>query len=161
MSVNRETLADLILYLGKSPLVENLGKTKLWKLIYFTDAAFLREHGQSLTHSEYIRYDHGPVPSRGEKLLKTLGREGLVSVKQVDYGSFRQHHVTTVRESGLGFSPEDRELIDRVCRRYGRSTATYLSEISHLEPSWANAGKMDKLSPELMHYGYQEDEEGL
>jgi hypothetical protein len=46
-------LDDLILYLGSSPHVENLGITKLWKLIYFIDVAFLRETGASLTGSEY------------------------------------------------------------------------------------------------------------
>ena len=54
MSLSTRKLDDLILYLGSSPHVENLGITKLWKLIYFIDVAFLRETGKSLTDSEYI-----------------------------------------------------------------------------------------------------------
>lgn len=49
MALNTHKLKDLILYLGRSPRVKNLGKTKLWKLIYFVDVAFLRETGKSLT----------------------------------------------------------------------------------------------------------------
>lgn len=161
MTTISNKLNGLILHLGNSPYVEKLGKTKLWKLIYFIDAAFLRELGHSLTHSEYIKYEHGPVPSRGEKSLKKLQRNGEISVKAIDYGSSIQHHVTTTQEPEKIFSSEELVLIDQVCRKYGKSTATHLSEMSHLEPAWVNAEKMEKISPELMHYGYEEDEEGL
>lgn len=161
MAVDTHKLNNLILHLGASPHVSNLGKTKLWKLIYFIDAEFLREIGRSLTKSEYIKYDHGPVPSRGERNLKVLSRDGAIHVKPVDYGSYQQHHITTIEDIEVGFTKEEKVIIDRICRKYGRSTATHLSEISHLEPSWANATNMDKINPELMFYGYEEDQEGL
>ena len=161
MSLSTRKLDDLILYLGSSPHVENLGITKLWKLIYFIDVAFLRETGKSLTDSEYIKYDHGPVPSRGDKRLKHLGKEGRVRVKAEDYGSYRQNHVLTVDEGSPAFSTEELPLIDAVCLRYGRKTASYLSELSHDEPAWIHAETLQKLSPSLMCYGSEEDEEGL
>jgi hypothetical protein len=65
MPFNTHKLDALILYQGKSPHVGDLGVTKLWKLIYFIDVSFLRETGMSLTGSDYIKYDHGPVPSCG------------------------------------------------------------------------------------------------
>ena len=161
MPINAHKLDDLILYLGSSPHVENLGITKLWKLIYFIDVAFLRETGASLTGSEYIKYDHGPVPSRGDKRLKHLDKEGRVRVKAEDYGSYRQNHVFTVDEGKSAFPPGELLLIDAVCRNYGRKTASYLSELSHDEPAWIHAEKLQKLSPALMCYGSKEDEEGL
>lgn len=161
MPLNTHKLDNLILYLGKSPHVENLGITKLWKLIYFVDVAFLRETGATLTGSEYIKYDHGPVPSRGDKRLKHLDKEGRVRVKAEDYGSYRQNHVFTVEEGKSGFSAKELPLIDAVCLKYGRKTASYLSELSHDEPAWIHAEKLQKLSPTLMGYGSKEDEEGL
>jgi len=107
MSLKTHKLDDLILYLGHSPHVENMGVTKLWKLIYFIDTAFLRDTGASLTGSEYIKYDHGPVPSRGDKRLKCLRKEGRLRVKEEDYGSYRQNHVFTVDEEKPAFSPEE------------------------------------------------------
>jgi uncharacterized phage-associated protein len=161
MPLNTHKLDDLILYLGKSPHVGNLGVTKLWKLIYFIDVSFLRETGMSLTGSDYIKYDHGPVPSHGQKRLDLLGKHGRVQVKAEDHGSYRQNHVLTVEEESPAFSEEEHSLIDAVCRRYGRKTASYLSELSHDEPAWFHAEKLQKLSPMLMCYGSQEDEEGL
>lgn len=154
-------LDDLILYLGNSPHVENLGVTKLWKLIYFIDITFLRETGASLTGSEYIKYDHGPVPSRGLKRLDSLDKAGRMRVKMEDYGSYRQNHVFAVKEEAPAFSDKELPLIDAVCLKYGRKTASYLSELSHDEPAWIHAEKLQKLSPTLMCYGSKEDEEGL
>lgn len=161
MPSHTHKLDDLILYLGNSPHVKNLGITKLWKLIYFIDVAFLRETGASLTGSEYIKYDHGPVPSRGGKRLKHLDKEGRVRVKAEDHGSYRQNHVFTVDEEAPAFRTEELPLIDAVCLRYGRKTASYLSELSHDEPAWIHAEKLQKLSPTLMCYGSKEDAEGL
>lgn len=161
MPLNTHKLDDLILYLGNCPHVENLGVTKLWKLIYFIDVAFLRETGRLLTGSEYIKYDHGPVPSRGQKRLERLDKEGRVRVKAEDHGSYRQNHVLTVEEENPAFSEDELRLINAVCRRFGRKSASYLSEISHDEPAWIHAEKLQKLSPTLMCYGSKEDEEGL
>lgn len=161
MALNPTKLSNLILLLGQSPLVENLGTTKLWKLIYFIDTKHLREFGVSLTGSEYIKYEHGPVPSRGERVLKKLSKSGTINVKSVDYGSYRQNHISTAKEAIAPFSEDELTVIESVCIELGRETATNLSEISHLEPAWINADQKQKLSGVLMHYGSSEDEEGL
>ena len=161
MNLNPTKLSDLILLLGQSPQVENLGKTKLWKLIYFIDAKYLREFGVSLTGSEYIKYEHGPVPSRGDRILKKLHRSGAVDIEPVDYGSYWQNHISTAKETAPSFSKCELAVIEEVCRELGRETAAHLSDISHLEPAWIDADQNEKLSSVLMHYGSSEDEEGL
>lgn len=162
MALNTKKLDELILRLGRSPHIESLGKTKLWKLIYFIDVEFLREFGRTITGSEYIKYDHGPVPSRGEKRLKVLKNNNLVSVDFVDYGGYAQHHIASKSEATENqFTQEELDVVNKVCLKYGSDTATYLSELSHKEPAWVNAQKMEKLSGELMFYGNSEDEDGL
>jgi uncharacterized phage-associated protein len=162
MSLHPAKLKNLILHLGSNPHVQNLGATKLWKLIYFIDSTALRELGASVTGSEFIRYDHGPVPSRGEKSLKQLENAGSVNVVQEDHGSYRMNRVVAAQEADASlFSPAEQKIIDRICRSLGAQTATALSELSHREPAWIYAGRLDKLSPELMLYGATEDPEGL
>ena len=155
-------LEELIVYLGKQPGVTNLGLTKLWKLIYFVDSQSLRELGESVTGSEFIKYEHGPVPSRGEKHWRRMTRSGEVTTTARDIGGKTLNEVKTTRDADLTvFSKVELELIDRVCSRYGRKTAKELSDLSHQEPSWHYAGLRDKLSPELMLYGAEEDADGL
>ena len=57
----------------------NLGLTKLWKLIYFVNSKATREFGESVTGSDFIKYEQGPVPNRGEKHLRQLIRRGEVA----------------------------------------------------------------------------------
>ncbi len=161
-AMHSRKLEELIVYLGKQPGVTNLGLTKLWKLIYFVDSQSLREFGESVTGSEFIKYEHGPVPSHGDKHLRRMTRSGEVTTTARDIGGKTLNEVKTTRDPDLTvFSKVELEIIDRVCSRYGRKTAKELSDLSHREPSWNYAALREKLSPELMLYGAEEDADGL
>jgi uncharacterized phage-associated protein len=155
-------LEELIVHLGSHPSVTNLGLTKLWKLIFFVDARALRDLGEPVTGSEFIKYEHGPVPSRGEKLLRKMNRSGEVTTTQRSVGGKTLNEVKATRLPDLRvFSKLELGLIDEVCTELGRKSATLLSDLSHKEPSWHYAPMREKLSPELMAYGCAEDAEGL
>ncbi len=155
-------LEELMIHLGSHPGVENLGPTKLWKLIYFVDAKALRELGEPVTSSEFIKYQHGPVPSRGEKHLKQLAKRGEVVTAPRQVGEMTLNEVKSTRKPDLSvFDKDELALIDAVCVELGRKSATILSGMSHREPAWHYAGMMEKLSPELIAYGQTEDPDGL
>ncbi len=155
-------LEELIVHLGQHPGVVNLGVTKLWKLIYFIDARAVRELGEPVTGSEFIKYEHGPVPSRGEKHLRHLVRNEEVSTTPRIVGGKTLNEVKAARKPDLTvFAREELKLINAVCTELGRTSAVALSELSHKEPAWHYAGMMDKLSPELIAYGHAEDPDGL
>jgi uncharacterized phage-associated protein len=161
-AMHSRKLEELIVYLGNKPGVTNLGLTKLWKLIYFVDSRALRELGESVTGSEFIKYEHGPVPSRGDKHLRQMTRRGELSTIARDIGGMTLNEVQTTRKPEPGaFSKAELAIIEWVCAHYGRKSAKELSDLSHQEPSWHYAGMRDKLSPELMLYGAGEDSEGL
>ncbi|MFG3816155.1 Panacea domain-containing protein [Limnothrix redekei] len=165
MSVDSAKLNALILYIGSNPYVQQLGVTKLWKIIYFIEVTALREIGQTITNSEFIKYEHGPVPSRGDKALKQLQREHKIHLTQSRLGQYRINQINVEETVDLAdhatLSSQELEIIDRVCRTYGGKSASFLSELSHQEPAWFYAKKLEKLSPELMLYGFGEDSEGL
>ncbi len=160
--VQVEKLRNLMLAIAGNPSVSNLGLTKLWKLIYFADVAALREGGSTITGSEFVKYPHGPVPSRGEKHLKKLRREKLVDTRQGSTGPYVQTFVTAIGKPNMRvFSGEEGAIIERVCLELGQKTAKELSDMSHDEPAWARADELEKLDSELMFYGNAEDPEGL
>lgn len=157
-----DKLRNLMLAIAAHPSVKSLGLTKLWKLIYFADVTALRALGSTITGSEFVKYPYGPVPSRGEKCLKSMRREKVLETEQRASGSFTQTFVTAIGKPDLRpFSAGERDIIDGVCRRFGGKTATELSSLSHAEPAWALAINLEKLDPELMSYGSSEDPEGL
>jgi uncharacterized phage-associated protein len=160
--LHNRKLEELIVLLGRHPKVTNLGYTKLWKLIYFIDSKALRDLGASVTGSEFIKYQHGPVPSRGEKHLGQLVRSGQLQATQRQVGSHTLTEVTSLREADASaFSSAEVEVIETVCAEFGRKSAAALSALSHQEPSWHYAELMGKLSTELMAYGRTEDPVGL
>lgn len=155
-------LEELIAHLGSHPGVSNLGQTKLWKLIYFVDAKALRDLGSLVTGSEFIKYEYGPVPSRGEKHLRQMNRRGEISTTQRDVGGMTLNEVKSTRGPDLSvFSEDELKLIESVCVELGRKSAKVLSDLSHQEPAWYYAVMREKLSPELMAYGHEEDADGL
>ncbi|MEO5957612.1 MAG: Panacea domain-containing protein [Opitutaceae bacterium] len=160
--VHGTKLSELIVYLGAHPKVANLGTTKLWKLIFFIDAKSVRDLGEPLTGSEFIKYEHGPVPSGGEKQLKQLVRNGDVTTSPRSVGGKILNEVKSARAADISvFSSEEKELIEEVCAELGRKSAVALSELSHQELAWHYAEMMGKLSPELIAYGVKEDADGL
>lgn len=152
----------MILYIAKHSHVRDLGMTKLYKLIYFADATSLREYGHTISGSEYIKYEHGPVPSRGEKALKLLNRSNLISIKQRQHYKLSLNEVLAHAQPDLKIlSPEDQIILSTICKTKGQATAAELSDESHREPAWLYAKLLDKLSPSLMYYGTSEDPNGL
>ena len=146
MAVAHEKLRNLILFIGTHAKVAQLGLTKLNKLIYYSDVIALRELGHSTTGSDYIKYDHGLVPSRGEKFIKELKKEGAIESRIVDLGkSAKMNRIKSLRSAETKhFSQPELEIMDRVCSVYGPWKAKALSDLSHREPALAAAGKLDK-----------------
>jgi uncharacterized phage-associated protein len=159
--VHSETFSDVVLAIANHPAVSQLGKTKLWKLIYFIEAEMLKKHGRTLTGSEFIRYEHGPVPSRGEKILKSMEKAQTIKISQDSCGPHLMLRVISLAESKPMLDENFSDIIDHVCLKYGSMTASTISELSHREPAWLSAEKNQKMDPVLIAYGCEEDPEGI
>jgi len=115
-----------------------------------------------ITDSEFIKYRFGPVPSRGEKTLKKMIGNGRIKTTPRTVGGVVLSEVTAIQKCDRSvFTENENRIIDSVCDRFGSVSAVALSKLSHKEPAWHFATKMEKLSPELMRYGWEEDTEGL
>ena len=160
--LHAQKLDELLVYVSRHHRVANLGLTKLWKLIFFIDREALCALGQTITGSEYIKYEHGPVPSRGEKQLKKLCREKAVICEQRELARYRLNEVKGLRAPLAGiFSEDELKIADAVCSEMGGKSARQLSDLSHKDPAWHYADTLQKLSSSLMAYGSEEDPDGL
>lgn len=163
MSLNLKKLEAVILFLASHPKVKTLGKTKLYKLIYFADVSHLRDYGSTITGSEYIKYQYGPVPSRGEKILKTLKRQNQISMqRRVLSGDREVEEIAAIDNPFLKcLSQTEIKTLNTIAAELGFKTAGILSDLSHQEPAWCYAKDKDKLDPDLMMYGHEENSDGL
>src|SRR5215510_5956153 len=93
MKVNLRKLMQLIVFFAHHEAVKPLGKTKLFKLLYFTDVTHMRTVGEPITGAEYLKYPNGPVPVQGDFALKELQKHRLSS-----QNSFRTRRASAARD---------------------------------------------------------------
>ncbi len=123
---------------GATEAVKPLGKTKLFKLLYFTDVTHLRTAGEPITGAEYLKYPYGPVPMQGDFALKELQKYRLISQKRVRMPNERFiREVTALQMPDMTIFTEHEVItIQRVIHEYGEDTAFVLSWKSHQESAW-------------------------
>jgi uncharacterized phage-associated protein len=141
MAVNLRKFMQLIVFFAHNETVKPLGKTKLFKLLYFTDAPHLQTAGQSITGEEYLKAPYGPVPAHGDYALKELEKHGLIRQQRVQITTKRfQRDIAALQMPEMRiFSAQEMETIHTVIQQYGEDTASILSWKSHQEEAWLDA----------------------
>lgn len=138
MKVNLRKLMQLIMFFAQQDAVKPLGKTKLFKLLYFTDATHVRTVGQSITGVEYLKYPYGPVPMQGAFALKELQKHRLIRYNRIQLPNkqFRWDITALQMPDMTTFTEQEMHTIHQVIKQYGEDTASVLSWRSHQESAW-------------------------
>jgi uncharacterized phage-associated protein len=147
MAVNLRKFMQLIVFFAHQEAVKPLGKTKLFKLLYFTDAAHVQTAGQSITGEEYRKAPHGPVPLHGGYALKELEKHRLIRQQHVQITTtrFRRDIAALQIPEMRIFTAQEMETIHAVIQQYGDDTASVLSWKSHQEDAWLDAADWGSL----------------
>ena len=154
MEVDLNKLKNMILYFAQNSSVQNLGITKLYKLLYFADVTSMRELGHSMSNSEYIKYEHGPVPSQGDPAIRSLKGDNHISVMRVSIHGMTLYAVrASTRPNTSVFSRSELEILQKISISKDPMTAAQLSEESFLEPAWIHAKMLCEMSKDLMYSG--------
>ncbi len=141
----RERLRELILYIAEKLKDDpNFGRTKLAKVIYFSDFRSYTMHGRPVSGSRYIRLPHGPVPNEYNSIMIEMETNGLVETISSDVHNYVQKRPVALRKADLSsFSAQEIDVVNQV-----------IDELIHLnasEPSNRTHGIAWRLS-EGQHY---------
>ena len=152
MRVNLRKLMQLIIFFAHHEAVKPLGKTKLFKLLYFADVTHIRTMGKPITGAEYRKFPFGPVPTQGDFALKELQLHRLISQKRIPLPNehFMREFTALQGPDMAIFTPQEIKTIYYVIQEYGKDTALVLSWKSHQEYAWlfAEEGMPLELRPE-------------
>ncbi len=116
---------------------------KVFKILYFSDRAYLREYGRPITGDMYVAMEAGPVPSkvydickivRGDSYSRDDELKRLLGVEDWMYLVAKQK----AEEDRI--SPNEREVIDACIREYGDLSYDELKEKSH-DIAWRSTAK--------------------
>lgn len=133
-------------------------KTKLNKLLFYSDFVHFRNTAQSITGLKYAAIPHGPVPSQYEYLFEALVEEGIIRKEYaiIGYGEVEQIlPADKMKFDASLFSSSEFESIKYIAEKFKDMTATDIAEISHQEPAWKDNIEGKKIIPFTYAFGLE------
>ena len=136
--INEKKYKNTILFFAKKIQNGTLGKLKLMKLLYYLDFDFFEKYGRSVTGDEYLRFEHGPVPRMGEKILKEMnGKEIKITKRKIADGLNDQLHIEALKEFDAAvFTKEELLMLEEVAGKWEKFSGAEMKSASHGEAPW-------------------------
>lgn len=175
--IHKETDNQIFdLYFGDNPCIENgfkrfdykkvcaivsyfanknseLLKTKLMKLLNYSDMIFYKENGVSLSGLKYIHYPYGPVPQNFDMLLNKMTIDHIIHVDVVYENGYEKHQVVPEEnDTNDILTNEEIKILDKVYEKFKNYGSAEISEYSHKEKGYTST----ELG-QIISYGYAKD----
>ena len=114
-----------------------LGKTKLMKLLYYTDYEWIQKQGKSITGDAYIAMHYGPVPKHAEETLTRLQKQNVLKSELSKARDYSQERYLALGDPDLTlFMREEIDHMDEIARRFEFWTAKQMSDSTHEDWPW-------------------------
>ena len=116
---------------------KNVGKTVIFKLLYFTDFNFFELYETSLTNESYRKLPRGPAPVHFDLAINELKNEEKIEIttKKLPLGRVMYNYVS-LTEPSSEFSNEELSVINDVILQLSDMNASQISEYSHGDMPW-------------------------
>lgn len=153
--VSMEKLSTVLHYIiDKCGHKDNVGKTVLYKLLYFSDFDFYEIYEEKMTGEEYKRLPRGPGPVHFDKAIQILEGGGLISQKIVNFQSeVHQYRYNSLKHPSLKLLTDDEiDVINHVIEKCSDMNATRISDYSHEDLPWQATEMYEPIDYELVFY---------
>ena len=147
-------LKAMILYFCENTDPRFLGKVKLMKLFYFADFIHVKNFGNPITYDNYVRMEHGPIPSVILNLIDAVDGDvdfaELADTIKIEKSKHSEmHRITATRkftdyDKGY-FSETELEILQKVCARFGDKTTRFVEDASHKEAPWLKTKFLEEI----------------
>ncbi len=129
---NLAKFKELLLYiLYKVGMKPNVGKTVLYKLLYFCDFDYYEKYGQSMTGMNYIKLPMWPAPYKFDKIMQDMEENKELLVVDAEYMWYHQQRLIWNRQFQNVFSHQEYEIIDEILKNLSNANAKEISNYSH------------------------------
>ena len=136
----------------KTSNISNVGKTVLYKILYFTDFNYYELFEEKLSGETYLKYPYGPAPCDFDEIIDKLKTEGLIKENLATYIYPQKKFTSTMEPNTSKFTKEELEFIDKSIDNYSSFNATKISEHSHKDIPYIVAEDFEELDYELVFY---------
>ena len=112
--------------------LENVGKTVLFKILYFVDFDYYELNEDKLTGESYRKSEYGPAPIHFEEAIKELEEEGKIKQFTTMSGGHEQQKFISLEEPNIDLvSGKELKVIEEDISKYSCMSATQISALSH------------------------------
>lgn len=119
----------------------NVGKTVLYKLLYFSDFDYYELHEKPLTGENYKKIKYGPAPIHFDETIQKLKKEKKIKPIKIKYKDwskgYPQHKFLTIQNPEINLlSGTELQIIDKVIEKLSTMGAEKISYYSHKDMPW-------------------------
>lgn len=146
-----EKLCAMVLFFANRSA--ELLKTKLMKLLNYSDIVFYKENGISISGLKYAHLPYGPVPENFDILFGKMAADHIAHIEVVYDNGYEKHQVIPecdVPENIL--SPEEEEVLERIFLKFKDFGSVDISNYSHKEKGYRSTKP-----GEIISYSYAKD----
>lgn len=146
----KEVLLYILEKVGAKP---NVGKTVIYKLLYFIDFDFYEKFEEQLIGAVYVKNHHGPTPVAFATIIKNMEKQNEIEQVRSKYYRYDQKKYYPIRSPDLSqFNATEIKHIDEVLTRLADKNANELSEYSHNDVPFIIAKNGQPLEYESVFY---------
>lgn len=140
---NFDKLKNMILFMIENG--EGNYKTKLWKLLFYSDILYFKENLVSITGTTYIKNHYGPTPEKHSSILAYLiDKLEIIDIEYDSYGNEILVNKGLFDESK--FEEDELEVMKKVAVKFKKYSAKEIAEYSHKEKAWLEPSIKDLIS---------------
>lgn len=129
---------------------EKLLKTKLLKLLNYSDMVFYKEYGVSISGSRYVHLPYGPVPEHFDILFGAMAADHIAHIDVLYENGYESHQVIPECDVPNGILADgELNVLERVYAKFADFGSAEISAFSHKEKGY----KLTKQG-EIISYSY-------
>lgn len=146
-----EKLCAMVLFFAHKS--SELLKTKLMKLLNYSDMIFYKENGISMSGLKYAHLPYGPVPENFDMLLGKMTADHIAHIEVFCDNGYEKHQVIPECDIPEGvLSEEELEVLERIYIKFEDFGSVDISKYSHKEKGYGSTKK-----GEIISYSYAKD----
>ena len=150
---DKEKFKQVLHYIiSKVGTLDNVGKTVLYKMLYFSDFDYYELNEIPITGERYFKLSHGPAPSDFDKMVGELEDEGKIKkintkrvYQQIKFLSLCKPNLTLLNANEL-------QLIEKAISKLSSMSARQVSSYSHEDMPWKATKENEEIDYELVFY---------
>lgn len=130
-----DKILDMVTFFANN--VNNLSKTKLMKLFFYSDFCHFKNYGVSISGLRYAHLPFGPAIDNYDILITWLKVQDAIELTPTRINAeYEWESITTTRQMEGALSKEEIDTLTEILNKYGRLTANELSDHSHSEKAY-------------------------